>query len=88
VPLSDQDAYGADPSGRFLKPGGMVQVQPDAGGAALYDHNFPRSCAFEDAPCVTVCPDRGQPTKRVEDGIVLVNEDPASAVVCALGPAF
>ncbi|HSG54786.1 MAG TPA: 4Fe-4S dicluster domain-containing protein, partial [Paracoccaceae bacterium] len=37
--------------------------------------HFPKSCLHcEDAPCVTVCP-TGASYKRVEDGIVLVNED-------------
>ena len=37
--------------------------------------HFPKSCLHcADAPCVTVCP-TGASYKRVEDGIVLVNED-------------
>lgn len=79
--LSDQDPYGADPSGTFLNRVHSYQVTPHDGGTAKIV-NFPRSCLHcEDAPCVTVCP-TGASYKRSEDGIVLVNED--ACIGCGL----
>ncbi len=80
APLSDQDPYGADPSGVFLNRVHSYQVQaPDLAAITV---NLPRSCLHcEDAPCVTVCP-TGASYKRVEDGIVLVNED--ACIGCGL----
>jgi Fe-S-cluster-containing dehydrogenase component len=73
APLSDQDPYGADPSGTFLNRVHSFEVQPADGPAQLV--HFPKSCLHcDDAPCVTVCP-TGASYKRAEDGIVLVNED-------------
>ncbi len=73
APLSDQSAYGAAPKGTFLNRVHAYEVQPDTGAAQTV--HFPKSCLHcEDAPCVTVCP-TGASYKRVEDGIVLVNED-------------
>ncbi len=81
APLSDTDAYGADPSGTFLNRVHSYEVQPDTGGAAQLVH-FPKSCLHcENAPCVTVCP-TGASYKRVEDGIVLVNE--SDCIGCGL----
>lgn len=80
VPLSDQDPYGAAPSGTFLNRVHSYQVVPDDGPPMIV--NFPRSCLHcEDAPCVTVCP-TGASYKRAEDGIVLVNED--ACIGCGL----
>ena len=78
--LSDQDPYGADPSGTFLNRVHSYQVTvPDAPPQIV---NFPRSCLHcEDAPCVTVCP-TGASYKRAEDGIVLVNPD--TCIGCGL----
>ena len=74
APLSDIDAYGADPEGTFLNRVFSYNVQPADGGLAQTIH-FPKSCLHcEDAPCVPVCP-TGASYKRAEDGIVLVNED-------------
>ncbi|RMF39290.1 MAG: 4Fe-4S dicluster domain-containing protein [Alphaproteobacteria bacterium] len=72
VPLSDQDPYGAEPSGTWLNRVHSYEVRPQSGPAQIV--HFPRSCLHcEDAPCVTVCP-TGASYKRVEDGIVLVDE--------------
>ncbi|MEL7229730.1 MAG: 4Fe-4S dicluster domain-containing protein [Pseudomonadota bacterium] len=84
--LSDQDPYGANPTGAWLnrihtfevtptKPKGQGegQVIGTAGDARVV--HFPKSCLHcEDAPCVTVCP-TGASYKRAEDGIVLVDEE-------------
>ncbi|AUQ55467.1 4Fe-4S dicluster domain-containing protein [Phaeobacter inhibens] len=86
APLSDQNAYGADPSGTFLNRVHSYEVQPSPCASqpnptAQLVH-FPKSCLHcEDAPCVTVCP-TGASYKRVEDGIVLVNED--NCIGCGL----
>lgn len=79
APLSDQDVYG-DPSGTFLNRVHSFEATPQDGPAQLV--HFPKSCLHcEDAPCVTVCP-TGASYKRVEDGIVLVNE--ADCMGCGL----
>ena len=81
APLSDSDAYGGDPQGTFLNRVHSYEVQP-AGGSAAQTIHFPKSCLHcEDAPCVTVCP-TGASYKRVEDGIVLVDE--SSCIGCGL----
>lgn len=82
--LSDQDPYGANPSGAWLNRIHTFEVTPDKEGEdhlVLSDDgnaqvvHFPKSCLHcEDAPCVTVCP-TGASYKRAEDGIVLVDED-------------
>ena len=81
APLSDQNPYGADPSGTFLNRVHSYQVTPHDTDAVQIV-NFPRSCLHcDDAPCVTVCP-TGASYKRTEDGIVLVNED--ACIGCGL----
>ncbi len=73
TPLADMDAYGSEPVGSFLNRVHSFEVQPEVGPAQTI--HFPKSCLHcDDAPCVTVCP-TGASYKRVEDGIVLVNED-------------
>ncbi len=73
APLSDIDAYGANPVGTFLNRIHTYEVKTE--GCNAQTVHFPKSCLHcEDAPCVTVCP-TGASYKRVEDGIVLVNED-------------
>ena len=73
APLSDTDAYGAEPEGTWLNRIHTFEVAPPEGPAQIV--HFPKSCLHcDDAPCVTVCP-TGASYKRAEDGIVLVNED-------------
>lgn len=73
APLTDQDAYGANPNGVWFNRIHSFEVT-QAGGQSMTMH-FPKSCLHcENAACVTVCP-TGASYKRVEDGIVLVNED-------------
>ncbi len=80
IGLSDQDPYGADPSGTFLNRVHSYQVAVPDGPAQVV--TFPRSCLHcDNAPCVTVCP-TGASYKRAEDGIVLVNED--ACIGCGL----
>ena len=80
APLSDIDAYGGDPVGSFLNRVHTYEVQPESGPAMTV--HFPKSCLHcEAAPCVTVCP-TGASYKRVEDGIVLVNE--SACIGCGL----
>ena len=71
-PLTDQDAYGADPHGTWLNRVHSYEVGEGAEGRTVH---FPRSCLHCETPaCVTVCP-TGASYKRAEDGIVLVNPD-------------
>ncbi len=73
APLSDDDPYGAAPSGTFLNRVHTFEYTGEDGTPKVV--HFPKSCLHcADAPCVTVCP-TGASLKRVEDGIVLVNED-------------
>ena len=78
--LSDQDAYGSEPSGAWLNRIHSFEAVPmDAHGTPQPSDarivHFPKSCLHcDDAPCVTVCP-TGASYKRAEDGIVLVNEE-------------
>ena len=80
APLADTDPYGAAPVGSFLNRIHSYEIQPENAPAQLI--HFPKSCLHcEDAPCVTVCP-TGASYKRVEDGIVLVNE--SDCIGCGL----
>lgn len=80
APLSDQNPYGADPGGTFLNRVHTYEIAKENAPAQVV--HFPRSCLHcTDAPCVTVCP-TGASYKRVEDGIVLVNE--ADCIGCGL----
>ncbi len=80
APLSDMDAYGENPVGTFLNRVHTFEVKSE--GCNAQTVHFPKSCLHcEDAPCVTVCP-TGASYKRVEDGIVLVNE--SDCIGCGL----
>ncbi|WP_281984482.1 4Fe-4S dicluster domain-containing protein [Thalassorhabdomicrobium marinisediminis] len=86
APLSDLDPYGPNPHGTFLNRVHSYEVQPPDLGpgtpAPAQLIHFPKSCLHcDDAPCVTVCP-TGASYKRVEDGIVLVNE--SDCIGCGL----
>ncbi len=80
APLADDDAYGDNPLGAFLNRVHSYEGETEAGDAQVV--HFPKSCLHcDDAPCVTVCP-TGASYKRVEDGIVLVNE--SACIGCGL----
>mgnify|MGYP003634843571 FL=1 len=80
APLSDQNPYGGDNGGTFLNRVHSYEIAKENAPSQVV--HFPRSCLHcEDAPCVTVCP-TGASYKRVEDGIVLVNE--ADCIGCGL----
>ena len=80
APLSDENAFGAEPVGSFLNRIHSYEITPADKPAHLV--HFPKSCLHcDNAPCVTVCP-TGASYKRVEDGIVLVNE--SDCIGCGL----
>jgi sulfite dehydrogenase (quinone) subunit SoeB len=82
APLTDEDPYGANPSGVWLNRvhGYEVEEAGIEGGSRIV--HFPRSCLHcEEPACVTVCP-TGASYKRAEDGIVLVN--PETCIGCKL----
>jgi Fe-S-cluster-containing dehydrogenase component len=77
--LSDQDPYGAEPSGAWLNRVHSFEAGEGANGRTVH---FPKSCLHCAEPdCVTVCP-TGASYKRSEDGIVLVDE--ALCIGCGL----
>ena len=72
APLSDVNPYGAGQSGAWLNRVHSFEIGL---GEQSQTVHFPKSCLHcEDAACVTVCP-TGASYKRVEDGIVLVDEE-------------
>ncbi len=81
APLTDDDPYGADPSGVWLNRVHGYEVKEEGREQSRIVH-FPRSCLHcEEPACVTVCP-TGASYKRAEDGIVLVN--PETCIGCKL----
>ncbi len=75
APLTDMDPYGHEPDGVWFNRIHSYEIVSDQGAKAGQTVHFPRSCLHcENAACVTVCP-TGASYKRVEDGIVLINED-------------
>ena len=68
APLSDENAYGANPNGAWLNRVHAFQAGTGETQGLYIFQSLVLHC--EDAPCVTVCP-TGASFKRAEDGIVL-----------------
>src|SRR3546814_15671170 len=57
APLTDDDPYGADPTGVWFNRIHSFEVTPQNGDGVSRTVHFPKSCLHcDDAPCVTVCP--------------------------------
>lgn len=73
APLTDKNPYQKDQSGVWFNRVHSYEVTSPEGESMTV--HFPKSCLHcENAVCVTVCP-TGASYKRMEDGIVLVNEN-------------
>ena len=71
-PLSDTEPYGLEPIGTWLNRIRSYEIDDSPNSKTVH---MPMSCMqCEDAACVTVCP-TGASYKRLEDGIVLVDQD-------------
>ena len=81
APLSDENAFGAKPVGSFLSRIHSYEVSPADKPAHLVHFSEVIVYTVKMPPCVTVCP-TGASYKRVEDGIVLVNE--SDCIGCGL----
>jgi succinate dehydrogenase/fumarate reductase-like Fe-S protein len=87
APLSDVDAYGADPHGTFLNRVHSYEVQPDTGGCAQTVH-FPKSCLHCETRPASRFVQRAPAINAARTVSFWSTRTTASAVVFAHGPAL